>query len=241
MKSIETAIYTEDSVFLKNFIRTLHYTLEKSGISPVIHTFQDGSVLESRLTGTFHYDVLFLDMDNFKTGLKLAECSNHLSCMPLLVLLSSSEKIPFQFLRLQPFRVLRKNTFQKEIGECVQSILHDAPDSVRMPYIILDCTNSLYRLNINHIRYIESLDKHLKLVMEHTSLTLRYSMNEIETLLQHYHFLRVHKSYLVNAHCIFRIDSAEIVMDDQTRLPLSRYRAASVKEQFREMFQWDIL
>ena len=241
MKILETAIYTEDSSFLKEFVRILQYTLEKSEIQPELRTFQDALLLRNDLKTNSHFSVLFLDMDYTKPAQLLAEQANALPVTPVLILLSSSERITHSMLRFQPFRIIRKNAIRKELSECISALIRDIPDVIRLPYMILESCGSLYRLNLNHIRYIESQNKFLRIISNHNSLELRYSINEAEQLLQYHHFLRIHKSFLVNANCIFRIDSTQVVLDDGTTLPLSRYRAANVKEQFQEIFRWNIL
>lgn len=241
MKTLETAIYTEDSSFLKEFIRILQYTLEKSGIVPNLYTFQEAEFLKKDLAANGRFAVLFLDMDSSKPAQQLAEAANTLPVSPLLILLSSSELITHSMLRLQPFRIIRKNAVRRELGECLSAVIHHVPDAICRPYVVLKSCGSLYRLNLNHIRYMESQNKILHIAMKNAVLDLRYSINEAEQLLQYHHFLRIHKSFLVNADFILQIDPAQVLLDDGTVLPLSRYRAQNVKEQFQEIFRWNIL
>lgn len=241
MKTLNAAIYTEDPIFIKEFIRSLQYVLEKSDILPELHTFQKPDLLKNTLTSDTHFDVLFLDTDSSRAALKLAETASKLPVSPLTVLLSASERISHSMLRLQPFRIIRKNAIHKELGECINSLIRDVPDAICRPYVVMESCSSLYRFNLNQIRYMESQNKTLRIVMTDSVLDLRYSINEAEQLLQYHHFLRIHKSILVNAHYIFRIDPAQVVLDDGTVLPLSRYRALNVKEQFQELFRWNIL
>lgn len=241
MQTLESAIYTTDSSFLKEFMRALHYTLEQFHTVTNLYTFQDDILLKNSLETSSHFDVLFLDIDAFHTCMQIAEFSNKLPVSPFLIFVSSSGKITPGMLHLLPFYIIRKNFLYKELHESLSSLLRDIPDTVRRPYVTLSSGNSLYRFDLNQIRYLESMNKELHIVLQNSSCTLRYSINQAEELLKHHQFLRTHKSFLVNANCIFRIDSSQVILDDGCSLPLSRYRVQKVKEQFQEIFQWNIL
>lgn len=241
MQTLDSAIYTTDSIFLKEFMRALHYALEQFHTISNLYTFQDDILLRNRLETSSHFDVLFLDMDTFHNCMQIAEFSNRLPVSPFLILISSSGKITPGMLHLLPFHIIRKNFLYKELHESLSSLLHDIPDTVRRPHIILESSSSLYRFNLDQIRYMESMNKELKIVTQSSSVTLRYSINKAEDLLKYHHFLRIHKSFLVNANFIFRIDSSQVTLDDGHNLPLSRYRVQNIKEQFQEIFQWNIL
>ena len=47
-------------------------------------------------------------------------------------------------------------------------------------------------------------------------------------------FIRTHKSFLVNLKYIYSIDSKDIILDDKTVIPMSRYKSESVKEKWGE-------
>jgi DNA-binding LytR/AlgR family response regulator len=52
-----------------------------------------------------------------------------------------------------------------------------------------------------------------------------------EQLLPH-HFLKVHRSYLVNCRYIFHIGKTSLTLEDHTEIPISRGKVDFVKEQF---------
>ena len=242
MKTIKIAICDDEPVSLKFITSNIQTCFLKEGVTPVLSTFLQPGVLSDEIKRGVHYDVLFLDIDMPEiNGLQIAElCSQQIPTSVIVFITSYNEQI-YQAIRLQPFRFIRKKMFNSEISECIHSLLKDIPNSVKNPYVTVSCNNTFYRFDVNQITYIECLNKHLTVHCKNREVTFRYTLSSMEELLKDFHFIRIHKSYLVNGAAIFTIEAKEVVLDDGTRLPLSRIYAQSTKDQFQEMFIWDIL
>lgn len=81
--------------------------------------------------------------------------------------------------------------------------------------------------------YAECIDKTIYLHFIQEVREIRYKLSDLEEQLAPYGFIRIHKSFLVNYRFIHCIVKTECILDDQTSLPISRLRAAEVKEKFR--------
>lgn len=238
MKTIDLAILTRDGELLGSFRRSLQRTLEAEGISPSVQVFESGALLKKCVCGPGHVDLVFLDTAE-KGTLELAGYLRELIPSPPTVLLYAEEDDLWRMLRLQPFRLIRREHLGEELGECLRSVLWELPDSVHRPWLILQSGGSLYRIAVDHIRYLESYQKQLHIVTDRGTLDLRYNLAAAEKMLESYGFLRTHKSFLVHGTCISRIDSDTVTLDDGTTLPMSRYRRQSVRERVMEMYRWD--
>ena len=63
------------------------------------------------------------------------------------------------------------------------------------------------------------------------------SLSYMEHELNDYDFVRTHKSYLVNCKYIYSIERNQIMLDDKTAIPVSRYKLETVKERFRSFLR----
>ena len=75
--------------------------------------------------------------------------------------------------------------------------------------------------------YAESLKRTRTLHLEDGgSFTIDVALARMAELLPAGHFAFCHRSVLVNLHRVAFVEAADVVMDDGTRLPLSRRRAS---------------
>lgn len=241
MQTLEIAIYTGDARLLKNLVTAITRCFMQFQVTAVCSTYQDWQILKEKLIAGIHYDLLLLDIDPEAAGLEVAAEAGRRRPQPLLVFLSEESGSSSRILRHQPFRVLHKKNLESELAECIRGIVKEVPDTLHTPWLMLSGGHGLYRFNVNQIRYIESQDKYVNVVTDRGVSRIRYALGNVEELLGDHHFLRIHKSYLVNAHVVYAVCTKEVVLDDDTSLPLSRYRAGEVKKKFEEISRWNIL
>ena len=70
-------------------------------------------------------------------------------------------------------------------------------------------------------------------------LTVAKSILEYEEVLKDYHFIRCHQSHLVNKRYIMswkKVDGDFLLLEDKTRIPVSRHRRDYVKEALKTVF-----
>jgi DNA-binding LytR/AlgR family response regulator len=88
-------------------------------------------------------------------------------------------------------------------------------------YLALKVDSALLDVPLKEIVFVESFGNYVKVVSyEKTYLTL-FTTKGIEALLPEQHFIRIHKSYIVNKHCILKVTSDAVVVNDHT-LPIGK-------------------
>jgi two-component system LytT family response regulator len=88
---------------------------------------------------------------------------------------------------------------------------------------------------VSQIHYLEASDDYVKIVTASGTFLKKRTMNFFEQSLSQYHFVRVHRSYMVNTQLITRIDPYEkdghmILLSTGARLPVSKAGYAKLKE-----------
>ena len=86
--------------------------------------------------------------------------------------------------------------------------------------IFLKTEHRVVRVNIADIRYIEGMSEYLKVHIEgQRPIVMLFSMKKMEERLPS-HFLRIHRSYIVNMRHVQEVTKNRIVMDSDTYLPI---------------------
>lgn len=86
--------------------------------------------------------------------------------------------------------------------------------------IFLKTEHRVVRVNIADIRYIEGMSEYLKVHIEgQRPIIMLFSMKKMEERLPS-HFLRIHRSYIVNMRRVQEVTKNRIVMDSDTYLPI---------------------
>ena len=86
--------------------------------------------------------------------------------------------------------------------------------------IFLKTDHRVVRISIDDIRYVEGMSEYLKIYIEgQRPLVVLLSMKKMEERLPD-HFLRIHRSYIVNMRKVQEVTKNRIVMDADTYLPV---------------------
>ena len=84
------------------------------------------------------------------------------------------------------------------------------------------------KIAIAEIRYIEGWKEYVKIFTDHERVITLESLNNLENTLPATHFLRVHKSYIVAKDRVQKMDGEELVLSENTRIPVARARKREV-------------
>lgn len=223
-------------------IRTeLHREIEnqKTGVVYQIYEFSSG---EDMIGSQIQFDLVFLDieLEGALTGLEVAQQLQNQLPDVILVFISGYTKYISSALHLHTFQFLLKpldpQLFQEEFNRCV--IHYRAGHDV---FHVLQNGEKI-DIKMKDIVYIES-DKRKLLI--HDRRGKMYEMygkiSEQEKLLAVHHFVRIHKSYLVNCRYIKKMKDEILWLagpskDDLIELPISRRCKAKVQEQYHSYF-----
>lgn len=177
-------------------------------------------------------DVIFLDIDMpILNGMDIAEKLLNENYKGLLIFVTSHDSLVYGSFKYHPFGFIRKRYFEEEIEETADRVIEEmAHKDSTFTY---KTSNGTYRVNISDVIYFESESNyiviHLSEKYENT-YKFRETMSKLEAGLCEKGFIRVHKGYLVNQQHISILRKDEIVMSDNTIIPISRVNKDIVKE-----------
>lgn len=174
-------------------------------------------------------DLLFTDID--MPGTNGVEFVRSLSHQPMVIFTTAYPSFAIDGFKLNAVDYLLKPF---EFEDC----LHAAEKAQKLKNINLSTTTfsepnntgtlfiksdyKMIRVDINSIKYIESMSEYVRIYIEEKEkpiITLN-SLQKLEARLPS-HFMRVHRSYIVNLQKIIEISRLRIRFDDKKLIPIS--------------------
>src|SRR5580765_1817176 len=125
---------------------------------------------------------------------------------------------------------------QKPSSDKTGAVLESAAQSpVQQNRIVVKDGSKIKIIPVAQIHYLEAADDYVKIFTSEGSFLKKKTMSYFENSLQAFHFVRVHRSYIVNTQLITRIDAYEkdshlLLLSTGAKLPVSKAGYAKLKE-----------
>lgn len=123
--------------------------------------------------------------------------------------------------------------FADQIKNLIQ-VIH-SPEAMATK-IALPSSEGLQFVSIETIISCESQDNYTKIILKGgTKITICVTLGDVEQMLPSLHFIRVHRSFLVNKNEIeklIRKDGGYLIMSDGSSIPVSRYKKEELMKSF---------
>lgn len=226
------AICDDDEKFTDNLSSFIKKELGAQNVAPHICVYHDGGAF---IAGHEEYDVIFLDIDMpSMNGFDVAEQVNNRMGEALIVFVTMHDELVYSSIRFRPFRFVRKSHLDSELPEVLDDLNREVcKRSAGRKFEFRTQTGAVF-LDVGTIEYIEIYGHWLYVRVDGgEDLECYGSLAELEKQLAPFDFIRTHKSYLVNCKYIYAIEKGQVILDDRTKILLSRYRADEVRDKFR--------
>jgi len=130
---------------------------------------------------------------------------------------------------IQKFRQHTPNNSTKEVVESA------AASELQQNRVVVKDGSKIKIIPVNKIHYLEAADDYVKIVTTDGTFLKKRTMAFFEKSLAAFHFVRVHRSYIVNSQLITRIDAYEkdnhlLLLTSGEKLPVSKVGYAKLKE-----------
>lgn len=190
-----------------------------------IHSVQSGKI----------FDVVFLDMEMpNKSGLEVArEIRKYRGKETKIIFLTSYAKYMQDSFDVRAFHYIIKpvgyDEFERKFQDALNELIKDE-DNI----CVLQTDKDDIVVRIKDILYIEKekSNKYVSVHLREGTLSIKDSLLVLERKLEEKHFLRIHRSVLVNMRYIKRIRKAEVVLSNGVTIPVSRRKEGLLKNYF---------
>lgn len=224
----------DDNVVMLNFLcDEINKEFKNNGVDFALDRFENGAdFLSVYETAPFDFVFLDIDMPNIN-GFEIAERINK-DNSSLIVFVTSHDELVYSSFRFQPFRFIRKNHIAAELPETVKALAERINERTAARHFEVRTSSGNVFLDLNDVEYIEIYGHWLRITVKNSDAIECYgSLSDFEKRLVPHNFVRTHKSYLVNCKYIYSIEQKQVVLDDNTVIPLSKYKIESVRNKLR--------
>ena len=182
----------------------------------------------------FKYDIIFLDIEMPGIdGISLCRKIRQQSKDALVIFISNKEELVFQTFEVQPFRFIRKSELNELCASLVDSVINELKRRSPQTFTIIENNGGdVLSFDARNIIYIEAQRKECKIASTNNTSTVKMNLMDLEEKLSSYHFVKIHRSFLVNMDYIFRITKNSVILTTGDELPISRGSSDTLKQLF---------
>ena len=181
------------------------------------------------------YQLVFLDIDMpVVNGIYVGEEIRKIDSHADIIYLSQREDLVFDTLPLHPFGFIRKSRIIQDFNNVLTLYVNTALDNMSSrSEMVVNTKNGVTNVEVDKLMYIEGNKNYQTFYMsDKTSFEVRILLNELEEKLSPRGFIRIHKGYLVNYLFIRKIETREVILTDNTVLPIAGKRKNEIMEQY---------
>ena len=228
----DVAIYGDDVPFLERIEKyTVGALFDEDEL--IIDLYDDGAELVNEINKTKNkYDLIFLSLDDDdKIPFAMAENirKNDIHCE--LVFLSGESEYVINSFSYKPFDYLIEPVTKQAVFSLFDRYKYYHNGNTD-EYFSFKCGSAHEKIKINSILYFCSSGRKITIVTSTQNFEFYSKLDEIETLLSENCFIRIHQSFLVNPRYIKYLVNAELILENDDCLPISRSRLKNVKNSY---------
>ncbi len=238
---IRIAVIDDETSFISGVVPMIRKCFEKQNLYVTIESFTDTDIF---LKQQEEFDLLFLDIDMpGMNGIALAsELRKHGSSTTLLFV-SAHDTFVFESIQYTPFRFIRKRFLQRELPEAISAYCGKL-ERDRMQITLYFAHDEKADVTITKIAGFYAIRHDLFLLDSCGNSTMlmprRYTMEQLEEMMQPHGFLRVHKSYLINYRFVYQVRQDRVFLTlespgQQMTIPMSRRRTLQIREAYHAL------
>lgn len=229
---LQIAICDDELFFREKIQKLLKGYLEKRKLPYELHSFLSGKAFLEQCENNVKFDIVFLDisMDEID-GIQTAQRIRSFHSDTYIVFVTAFMDYALEGYKVNAVRYLMKDTLAPALEECMTAILQKM-QVAQVTFPFLEGEKKIYTDNI---LYVESKGhKSIFHYMEEGPVTYQIydKLDNLERKLEGCHFLRIHKSFLVNMKHIRKVSNYTAYLDTSEELPIPRLRFQTVKEAF---------
>ncbi|MCI8572116.1 MAG: response regulator transcription factor [Lachnospiraceae bacterium] len=229
---LEIAVCDDESFYREKIQRLLEEYLAERSLEYRIQLFLSGEEFLKHCENRVKYDIVFMDINMEKVdGIQAAMQMRAFHSDTYLVLVTAFINYALEGYKVNAVRYIMKDTLDTAMTECMDAVM----EKMKIAQVSFSFMEGERKLYTDNILYVESR-KHKSVFFYMEAEIVKYQIYEkldwVEEKLSGFHFLRIHKSYLVNMKHIRKINNYTAFLDTGEELPVPRSRFRAAKETF---------
>lgn len=231
---IKIALCDDNERIIQHFSTLLHEVAEQEGVEISIHAFSSGENLLFELDENCNaFDIMYLDIEMGRiNGIETADILRRKGCQSILIFLTNNERYVFQSFDVQPLHYILKTqvTMQKFHDIFVKAIAQKQKNDEDV--FICEFNDVKKIIPLHEIYYFDIRNRVVTVHYGQSEFSFYSKLDIIEETLANKHFVRIHRSFIVNLCYIDHIVSKSVFLINKEELPIGATYQKSLKEQF---------
>lgn len=219
------AICDDEQEFINHFKRIMHKLYNSLDI--ITDEFSDGGELLKSYKFRA-YDIVFLDiempgMDGITIARKIREVDED-AC---IVFLTGHVEYAIKGYEVNALRYLTKPAEEDKVREVVEHMLKKR-DEIRSIWV--HTADGDMRIKLGDIFFFEAQNQNVVINTAEESFSVRGNISDYEKKLASDGFFRTHRGYLISLDKVYKVTDKAVILEDGTKLPVSRNKEALLKK-----------
>lgn len=188
------------------------------------YDIQEFSSGEHLISSDSYFDIVFLDIKMGKfSGIDIAKNIRGDNNSTKIIFVTAFQEYVFEAFDVSAFHYLIKPPSEEKISEIINRILDMSGDKRNNEqYILINKAKSTIKILLDNIYFFEVQNRIINMHTQKEVIQYYDKITNVETKVPKDSFFRCHRSYVVNLKYIMKFDKTEIVMDNGTRIILSK-------------------
>lgn len=208
------------SIIDKEFAnRNLSYTINEYNSLDQLNELLDKN--------NFHFDLVLLDIDfNGETSIPLAKRINKVSSGSYIIYISNYLNYVKDVFDTDFIYYIVKDELEERFSKALDKTLSYLKEQ---PNLLIQKKNKVYLLNQNEIIYLERDLRVTHIICENQTVTITDRLEDLITKLDSHHFIRCHRSYIINIKYLQEYSYNTLLMKNDYTIPVSRKYQNNIK------------
>lgn len=238
-----------------SFALELDMLVREIGYNVIGRVDNSAEALETILTESPDMILMDIDIKGKLTGIEIAEKIKHLD-IPVLFITSFAQETYYNQAKKTNFigylvKPINKYSLRSSLEMAIRSISNKKRDVTTKEnsesqkgeiaetetfplkeYLFFKKKGVFQKVKIDEILYLEASDDYCLIHTADGNFIASQRLSQMETILENYSFMRIHRSYLVNLQGITSIDTSDsVVFLNEKQVPYSRSNRDALLEQ----------
>lgn len=210
-------------------LQKIHHLLSNIELDFNIHEYVHPQNLIHDINNGIQFDAFLLDILMDKdNGIDVAHKIRESHQNTPIFFITATPEYALQGYEVNALRYYLKPLDIPRLSEDLYNLLKNI-ENRKNSYLTLTNTNGLFKLKIDDIYYIESMMRTINVHTKTNCFSVIGKISDFEENLKNNHFVRVHKSFLVNLAYIKNIYKDTITLDNNETVLLSKHRSKEIR------------
>lgn len=226
---MQIAICDDEADFRKELKEELLLYRNQKRIAIDIIEFENGNDL---LLSKDIFDIVFIDYQMpGLNGLEVAKALRQRKCTCCIVFITSFPQFMIDSFEVQPFRFLIKPVDLDKLNHTLDDYIQQ--QKLLNPILIIEYGEQV-TINSDNIIYLEADGKNCIIRTNDKTFRSSKTLSQLLNVLPEHCFFRIHKSYVINLYCIYKIKGNEVYLINGEKAIIGRNHIKEFKEFYRD-------